>query len=629
MTIKNIQILEDKRLFPTVMNIIEGSNKVDTAVYTMENYIVGETDLSKYDWYVDLIGVGGLDEVKLTKVIKDEKLVITFDLTEYVTRVGNVLTYQLVAKDTVGSVWNSAKGIILNSDSIQADDFVVANYPSILRQWENRIEDLAGNLDNAYVLIPYDETIPVEDRIAGKFYLQRLNDVDYSCVIEDAEGHVITDGNVVHKTGEEDIFDLKKFRKPQIKNDNVVYNETPATTQSFGLSAVDKNNGEFGNYRFVKYNNGNNVAEINVRGNDGSFSSLSLIREPNGTTYVNCPTPAANATGNKVATVSWVNNKTQPATQTTYGLMRVAAPVDETDCSCNDASITPSNLYDLANYRIANTQYEVDDVVGCPYHANLMLKCTTAGYTSGDALDTSGTLNVGDTITDGSVVWQVEKIGGAGGTGRNIGDIFYTTRTDTELNGAIECNGATFNTSDFSGSESIGNLLSGGKVPYVSLTEYQTAIDTNGSCRAFGWDGGDSFRVPTLNDVYIEAGTALTAGEFINESLPDHKHTATSATAGALKVQGGSQYVAATGATITTNYASELNPIYQDGAKVKPDSVRYRAMVQLANEATDEALITATSALQQIANKVDKSDMQVVSELPAAPVEGVYYFVKE
>ena len=408
MTTKAITILEDKRLFPTVMNVIEGSNKVDTAVYTMEKYIVDEIDLSKYDWYAHFIGIGGVDEVKLTSEVVDGKLVITFNLTEYVTNIGNTLTYQIVAKDTQSAVWYSAKGVILNSSSIQADDFVVANYPSILKQWENRIEEIIGGQDNAYVIIPYNETIPVENRIAGKFYLQRLNDVDYSCIIEDADGHVITDGNVVHKTGEEDIFDLKKFRRPQIKNDTVVYNETPTNTVSFGLSAVDKNNGEIGNYRFVKYNNGNNVAEINVRGNDGSFSSLSLIREPNGTTYVNCPTPAANATGNKVITAGWFNNK--QATPTTYGVMRVAAQTDETDCSCNDASITPSNLYDLANYRIANTSYAVGDVVGCPYHADLMLKCTTAGMTSSEALDTSGSLNVGDVLTDRTVEWTVVEV---------------------------------------------------------------------------------------------------------------------------------------------------------------------------------------------------------------------------
>lgn len=211
MSVKNISILEDKRLFPTVMNIIEGSNKVDTAVYTLENYIVNNIDLSTYDWYVDLIGIAGVDEIKLTKTIENGKLVITFDLTEYVTKIGNTLTYQLVAKDSVGAVWYSAKGIILNSESIQADDFIVANYPSILKQWEERMENIAGSLDNAYVMIPYNETIPVESRIAGKFYLQRLNDVDYSCIVEDHEGHILFNPNDFVKADTEDFVRTKSI----------------------------------------------------------------------------------------------------------------------------------------------------------------------------------------------------------------------------------------------------------------------------------------------------------------------------------------------------------------------------------------------------------------------------------
>lgn len=211
-------------------------------------------------------------------------------------------------------------------------------------------------------------------------------------------------------------------------------------------------------------------------------------------------------------------------------------------------------------------------------------------------------------------------------SGRNIGDIFYTTRTDTELNGAVECNGGTYNTDDFSGSQSIGNLLSGGKVPYVSLTEYASIVSANGSCRAFGWDGGTSFRVPLLNDVYIEAGTAESAGEFIKESLPNitgnfsvvstasnlWKTNMTSSGAFyPIKVLSGTQwYVQATSNTNNDTHdtgfdASRSSSTYKNGAKVKPDSVRYRAMVQLAISTTEDAVITATSALQQIANKAD------------------------
>ena len=188
-------------------------------------------------------------------------------------------------------------------------------------------------------------------------------------------------------------------------------------------------------------------------------------------------------------------------------------------------------------------------------------------------------------------------------SGRNIGDIFYTTRLDTELNGAVECNGGTYDTSDFSGNQSIGNLLSGGKVPYVSLTEYANIVSSNGSCRAFGWDGGTSFRVPLLNDVYIEAGTAASAGEFIKESLPNITGTLGVRSGVDTYLDGVFSYsrgdstsavnVAGADADVRWGFdASRSSSTYQNGAKVKPDSVRYRAMVQLAITATEDAVIT-------------------------------------
>ena len=203
--------------------------------------------------------------------------------------------------------------------------------------------------------------------------------------------------------------------------------------------------------------------------------------------------------------------------------------------------------------------------------------------------------------------------------GRNIGDIFYTSRTDTELNGAVECNGGTYSTSDFTGSQSIGNLLSQKKVPYVSLSEYASIVSTNGSCRAFGWDGGTSFRVPLLKDVYIEAGTAESSGEFISESLPNINTTECYVGQQGNGWPGGSTDSIAVGEarsyprkTKLFN-ASEYNSTYKNGAKVKPDSVRYRAMVQLAIKSTDEAVITATSALQQIGNKAENNLSNVSS----------------
>lgn len=117
----------------------------------------------------------------------------------------------------------------------------------------------------------------------------------------------------------------------------------------------------------------------------------------------------------------------QNGSTSSYGLMRTAAvAVDDINCSCDDAAITPANLFKLNNYRLANTAYTVGTVVACPYHANLMLKCTVAGTTSEDKLNTADAIN-GKTYVDGGVTWTVIKDFNAtdvipianGGTGGN------------------------------------------------------------------------------------------------------------------------------------------------------------------------------------------------------------------
>lgn len=98
----------------------------------------------------------------------------------------------------------------------------------------------------------------------------------------------------------------------------------------------------------------------------------------------------------------------QNGSSSTYGLMRTASVTDEVNCTCDDASVTPANLFKLNNYRLANTAYAVGTVVACPYHANLMLKCTVAGTTSDTALNTADAIN-GKNYVDGGVTWTVIK----------------------------------------------------------------------------------------------------------------------------------------------------------------------------------------------------------------------------
>lgn len=209
-------------------------------------------------------------------------------------------------------------------------------------------------------------------------------------------------------------------------------------------------------------------------------------------------------------------------------------------------------------------------------------------------------------------------------SGLNVGDIFYTMRNDNELNGAVECNGATYNTTDFTGAESIGNLLATGKLPYLSLADYATALATDGSVGVFGWDGTGTttFRVPSLNDIFVETGKAAQLGDFIPAGAPNitGKFSVTNAASGPkgnINATDGCVYADGTtsgaysafagdgnsssGPKVAHIDASRSSSVYGNSNTVQPKAVRYRAMVQLAIGTADEALETCTGVLADVA----------------------------
>ena len=143
-----------------------------------------------------------------------------------------------------------------------------------------------------------------------------------------------------------------------------------------------------------------------------------------------------NSTDSRVEVFKKVNEaiaRTDDATAESFGTLRVASSADETNCSCNNAAITPSNFYNLNNFRKANTGYVVGDTVAVPYHHNLQLKCTIAGITDTGMLDTSVNLTEGQIITDGTVVWEVKKVGDV-----NWGKIQGNIEAQADLKEALE-----------------------------------------------------------------------------------------------------------------------------------------------------------------------------------------------
>ena len=207
----------------------------------------------------------------------------------------------------------------------------------------------------------------------------------------------------------------------------------------------------------------------------------------------------------------------------------------------------------------------------------------------------------------------------------NIGDTFLTKRTDTSLAGAVECDGATYNTTDFTGNGSIGELLEAGKLDYVSLTAYSDAIAQTGWCDKIGWDGTGTtqFRVPTLNAHIVQTNNIPVVGNGIALGMTDGTtgyglqfqiagNDGTPKLSAASNAYGGQVGNTSGAGNIPTNtsYIGITNDPTKSGIIADTtDTAQLRVMIQIANGATDQALETCTGVLADVAGLKDMSNV--------------------
>jgi microcystin-dependent protein len=124
------------------------------------------------------------------------------------------------------------------------------------------------------------------------------------------------------------------------------------------------------------------------------------------------------------------------------------------------------------------------------------LLCTTAGTTSAsDLVITSPT--VGDTITDGGVVWTIDKIGkgSKSGGGTPTGTIIAYASNGALPDGYLSCDGSA-----------------------VSRTTYADLFDAIGTTWGSG-NGSTTFNLPNLIDKWTKGST--TAGTDVSAGLPN------------------------------------------------------------------------------------------------------------
>lgn len=214
-----------RQIKPAVVNLFQNNNAVDSIEFQIENYIQDNVNLSELDPYVICHGaefIGGLDEVKLTSEVTGEGLLrVYWDLTLMTLSSPQTITAQLVFKNDGGAVWTSYKMILFCNESLTADEEIVAQYPTILKQMETRIEtktdeatqgavediknvvsdgvnnaleqvnQMAQAFDASVVYIPYGEHIPAEQRVTNRLYYQYTNGEHTQGRFEDYMGNIL------------------------------------------------------------------------------------------------------------------------------------------------------------------------------------------------------------------------------------------------------------------------------------------------------------------------------------------------------------------------------------------------------------------------------------------------------
>lgn len=137
------------------------------------------------------------------------------------------------------------------------------------------------------------------------------NHPDWVCFITDDisdQTGIIDLSNYVKKTGNEEISGDKTFTNHRIKiKSNTTYDQTP-TTQEFTSVFFNDGTTSWGAAEAVKNTDGSNCVQINVMGQNGSWTDcpLGIGVTSAGNTYTYAPTPSSVSNNNTIATTAYI-----------------------------------------------------------------------------------------------------------------------------------------------------------------------------------------------------------------------------------------------------------------------------------------------------------------------------------
>ena len=187
--------ISNRELKPAVVNFFQYENQTVTLNFTLDSYLYGDVDLRNYKAYgvTSQNGLIDMTELEMNYDSTEDKLTLAWEVQEYSLRQEGAITYQICFKENADdgentAVFYSYKGIMINRGSVDGDNHITANYPTLLKQWLDRIQELAGTLEAGIVYIPYGENIPTSERLSGRVYFQFTDSANTKGRFEDHEG---------------------------------------------------------------------------------------------------------------------------------------------------------------------------------------------------------------------------------------------------------------------------------------------------------------------------------------------------------------------------------------------------------------------------------------------------------
>lgn len=195
--------LSDKQMEPAVVHTNQFENGVYKLRFIIADYMQNSVDLRKFKAFVVTSINGHMDITEVPYTVSGRTMTLTWDVTSWTLKTYGIIQYQIRFSESTEdgtAVWYSYKGILVNRISINADDYVSANYPTLLKQWIDRINQLSGHYDAEITYMQPGASIDVTERLAGRLYYQIENTTTYEGHFEDHNAQRLGEFNAKYKS---------------------------------------------------------------------------------------------------------------------------------------------------------------------------------------------------------------------------------------------------------------------------------------------------------------------------------------------------------------------------------------------------------------------------------------------